>query len=80
MENACRGSEIPDYPIFLANLRIGTLGASPRSRWEQLTNRSSVVQRVLRFARQSGIDVHVINRYGESAPSATAEAPEDGGE
>ncbi len=56
------------------------LGASPRSRWEQLTNRSSVVQRVLRFARQSGIDVHVINRYGESAPSTTAEAPEDGGE
>ena len=25
MENARRGSEIPDYPIFLVNLRIGTL-------------------------------------------------------
>ena len=55
------------------------LGASPASRWEQLTSRSSVVQRVLRFARQSGIDVHVINRYGESAPQSTAGAPEDGG-
>jgi two-component system sensor histidine kinase KdpD len=56
------------------------LGASPGSRWEQLTSRSSVVQRVLRFARQSGIDVHVINRYGESAPLSTAGAPEDGGD
>ena len=55
------------------------LGASPTSRWEQLTSRSSVVQRVLRFARQSGIDVHVINRYGESAPQSTTGASEDGG-
>ena len=54
------------------------LGTSPRSRWEQLTTRSSVVQRVLRFARQSGIDVHIINRYDET-PSSTAEAPEDEG-
>jgi two-component system sensor histidine kinase KdpD len=55
------------------------LGAPRRSRWGQLTSRSSVVQRVLRFARQSGVDVHVINRYGESAPLGTAPAPEDGG-
>jgi two-component system sensor histidine kinase KdpD len=56
------------------------LGASPTSRWEQLTSRSSVLQRVLRFARQSGVDVHVINRFGESAPPSAATAPEDGGE
>ena len=40
----------------------------------------SVLQRVLRFARQSGIDVHVINRYGESAPPALDVAPEVGGD
>jgi two-component system sensor histidine kinase KdpD len=55
------------------------LGASPTSRWEQLTSRNSVVQRVLRFARKSSIDVHVINRYGESVPQGTAGAAEDGG-
>lgn len=45
------------------------LGASRRSRWEQLTSRPSVVQRVLRFARQAGVDVHVIARYGDSSPA-----------
>jgi two-component system sensor histidine kinase KdpD len=56
------------------------LGAAPRSRWEQLTSRNSVVQRVLRFARESGIDVHIINRFDQSAPPlSTTEAAEDGG-
>ena len=56
------------------------LGASRRSRWEQLTSRASVVQRVLRFARQAGVDVHVIARSGKHAPVSTAAAPEDGGD
>jgi two-component system sensor histidine kinase KdpD len=56
------------------------LGAARSSRWAQLTGKSSVLQRVLRFARQSGIDVHVINRYGESAPPALDVAPEVGGD
>jgi hypothetical protein len=33
---------------------------------------------VLRFARQADVDVHVIARYGKSAPLSTAHAPEDG--
>jgi len=37
------------------------LGSSRRSRWEELT-RGSVVQRVLRFAADCGVDVHVIGR------------------
>jgi two-component system sensor histidine kinase KdpD len=37
------------------------LGSSRRSRWEELT-RGSVVQRVLRFAADSDVDVHVIGR------------------
>jgi two-component system sensor histidine kinase KdpD len=53
------------------------LGASRRSRWEQVTSRASVVQRVLRFARQAGVDVHVIARWGQSTPLSTAAAPED---
>jgi two-component system sensor histidine kinase KdpD len=56
------------------------LGASRRSRWEQLTSRASVVQRVLRFARQAGVDVHVIARYGKQVPLNTAPSPEDGGD
>jgi two-component system sensor histidine kinase KdpD len=56
------------------------LGASRRSRWEQLTSRASVVLRVLRFARQAGVDVHVIARWGHGAPLSTFPGPEDGGE
>jgi two-component system sensor histidine kinase KdpD len=37
------------------------LGSSRRSRWEEMT-KGSVVQRVLRFASDSGVDVHVIAR------------------
>ena len=37
------------------------LGSSRRSRWEEMT-KGSVVQRVLRFASESGVDVHVIGR------------------
>jgi hypothetical protein len=33
---------------------------------------------VLRFARQAGVDVHVIARYGAEAPPSAASAPEDG--
>jgi two-component system sensor histidine kinase KdpD len=44
------------------------LGSSRRSRWEEMT-KGSVVQRVLRFASDSGADVHVIARRDiESAP------------
>jgi K+-sensing histidine kinase KdpD len=53
-------------------------GASRRSRWEKVTSRASVVQRVLRFARQADVDVHVIARYGKGVPLSTAHAPEDG--
>jgi two-component system sensor histidine kinase KdpD len=52
------------------------LGASRRSRWEQLTSRASVVQRVLRFAREYGVDVHVIARYGKQTPLSKASTPE----
>jgi len=55
------------------------LGASRRSRWERVMSRPSVVQRVLRFAGQSGVDVHVIARYGEiQMPAQIESAPEDG--
>ncbi|MFZ2058039.1 MAG: universal stress protein [Acidimicrobiales bacterium] len=55
-------------------------GASRRSRWEKVTSRASVVQRVLRFARQADVDVHVIARYGKGAPLSGAHATEDGDE
>jgi len=41
------------------------LGSSRRSRWEEWT-RGSVVQRVLRFAADSDVDVHVIGRRSVS--------------
>ena len=53
------------------------LGASRRSRWEQIMSGASVVQRVLRFARQAGVDVHVIARYGAETPPRAASTPED---
>jgi two-component system sensor histidine kinase KdpD len=37
------------------------LGSSRRSRWEELT-KGSIVRRVLRFADDSDVDVHVIAR------------------
>ena len=56
------------------------LGASRRSRWERVMSRPSVVQRVLRFAGQSDVDVHVIARYGEEkAPLRVTSALEDPG-
>jgi two-component system, OmpR family, sensor histidine kinase KdpD len=45
------------------------LGASRRSRWEELT-KGSVVQRVLRFAGDSDVDVHVIARRDSRAAEA----------
>ena len=52
------------------------LGSTRRSRWHELTS-GSVVRRVLRFAADAGIDVHVIARRdhrgdaeGPSAPDA----------
>jgi two-component system sensor histidine kinase KdpD len=42
------------------------LGSSRRSRWEEMT-KGSVVQRVLRFAADSGVDVHVIARRDDAA-------------
>jgi two-component system sensor histidine kinase KdpD len=54
------------------------LGAASRSRWEQVMSGASVVQRVLRFAGQAGVDVHVIARHGAVAPPSEARAPEDG--
>jgi two-component system, OmpR family, sensor histidine kinase KdpD len=41
------------------------LGSSRRSRWEEMT-KGSVVQRVLRFASDSGVDVHVIARRDDA--------------
>ena len=55
------------------------LGASQRSRWEQVTSRASVVQRVLRFARQAGVDVHVIARWGDPGALSTTAPLEDEG-
>lgn len=54
------------------------LGASRRSRWDQVMSGASVVQRVLRFAHQAGVDVHVIARYGAKEPLGATSAPEDG--
>ncbi|MGD0220186.1 MAG: universal stress protein [Acidimicrobiales bacterium] len=54
------------------------LGASRRSPWEPIMSGVSLVQRVLRFARQAGVDVHVIARYGAEAPPRAASAPEEG--
>ncbi len=42
------------------------LGSSRRSRWEELT-RGSVVQRVIRFAADCDVDVHVIARRDSAA-------------
>jgi two-component system sensor histidine kinase KdpD len=36
-------------------------GATRRSRWEEMT-RGSVVRKILRFAAETGIDVHIIAR------------------
>ena len=55
------------------------IGSSRRSRWEEMT-KGSVVQRVLRFASDSGVDVHVIaRRDGEvgSGPEALSDSPAD---
>jgi two-component system sensor histidine kinase KdpD len=43
------------------------LGSSRRSRWEELT-KGSVVQRVLRYAADSDVDVHVIARRDVEPP------------
>jgi two-component system, OmpR family, sensor histidine kinase KdpD len=48
------------------------LGSSRRSRWEEMT-KGSVVQRVLRFASESGVDVHVIARRDEDQTAAESE-------
>jgi two-component system, OmpR family, sensor histidine kinase KdpD len=45
------------------------IGASQRSRWQQLTGGGSNVARVIREAGQFGIDVHVIARH--DPPTAT---------
>jgi two-component system, OmpR family, sensor histidine kinase KdpD len=50
------------------------LGSSRRSRWEEMT-KGSVVQRVLRFASDSGVDVHVIARRDGDASSETESSP-----
>jgi two-component system, OmpR family, sensor histidine kinase KdpD len=42
------------------------IGSSRRSRWEEMT-KGSVVQRVLRYASDSGVDVHVIARRDEES-------------
>jgi two-component system sensor histidine kinase KdpD len=47
------------------------MGSSRRSRWEELT-RGSVVQRVLRFAADCGVDVHVIGRRDFEVPDTPA--------
>ncbi|HVC71235.1 MAG TPA: universal stress protein [Acidimicrobiales bacterium] len=46
------------------------LGSSRRSRWEEMT-KGSVVQRVLRFASDRGVDVHVIGRRDIDAASGS---------
>jgi two-component system, OmpR family, sensor histidine kinase KdpD len=48
------------------------LGASRRSRWEELT-KGSVVRRVIRFASDSDVDVHVIARRSEAALATEAD-------
>ena len=54
------------------------LGAARRSKWQQIMSGASVVQRVLRFAGETGVDVHVIARHGAEAPLSEAGAPDDG--
>ena len=49
-------------------------GASRRSRWEEWS-RGSVVRKILRFAAEAGIDVHVIARRDVVEP--LAEGPEE---
>jgi two-component system, OmpR family, sensor histidine kinase KdpD len=46
------------------------LGSSRRSRWEEMT-KGSVVQRVLRYAADSGVDVHVIARRDDDAQESS---------
>ncbi len=53
------------------------VGASRRSRWEEFS-RGSVVRKILRFAAEAGIDVHVIARREVTGPLLEAvgeEAP-----
>jgi two-component system sensor histidine kinase KdpD len=47
------------------------LGSSRRSRWEEMT-KGSVVQRVLRFASDSGVDVHIIANREEKSPQPSS--------
>jgi two-component system, OmpR family, sensor histidine kinase KdpD len=48
---------------FAADHKITQIvaGATRRSRWEEFS-RGSVVRKILRFAAESGIDVHIIAR------------------
>ncbi len=61
------------------------VGASRRSRWEEWT-RGSVVRKILRFAAESGIDVHVIARrdtngeHGERLGRGGDDGDGDGGD
>jgi two-component system sensor histidine kinase KdpD len=50
------------------------LGSSRRSRWEELT-KGSVVQRVLRFASDRDVDVHVIGRRGADDGAGSESVP-----
>jgi len=50
------------------------LGSSRRSRWEEMT-KGSVVQRVLRYASDSGVDVHVIARRDVEPASGPESSP-----
>ncbi|MDA8295381.1 MAG: universal stress protein [Actinomycetota bacterium] len=52
------------------------LGSSRRSRWHELTS-GSVVRRVLRFAADAGIDVHVIARRDHRGDAEGTAAPEE---
>ena len=52
------------------------VGATRRSRWEELS-RGSVVRKVLRFAAESGIDVHVIARRDTKERRVAAPGEDD---
>jgi len=52
------------------------MGSSRRSRWEELT-KGSVVQRVLRFAADCDVDVHVIARRDVEPAELIEQAEED---
>jgi two-component system, OmpR family, sensor histidine kinase KdpD len=54
------------------------VGATRRSRWEEWRH-GSVVRKVLRFAAEKGIDVHVIARRDVAADVAAGPPDEDGG-